>query len=295
MSKKLTTDEFIEKAVQVHNYKFDYSKSKYINSKTKIDIICLQHGVFKQVAAMHLTGQGCPKCNGKSKTTEDIINEFNKIHGDRYNYLFVKYKGAYDKVKISCSIHGVFEQTPNDHLGGHGCSKCGKSENLTTKIFIKKSEIVHDHKFDYSLSDYKNINTKVKIICPIHGIFEQIPKVHMNGFGCKNCNESRGEKFIDNFFKNTNIKTIRQYSFKDCRYKLPLPYDFYLPELNTCIEFQGIQHYKPVKLFGGELAFVECKLRDDIKQNYCNNNNINLVIVKYDDNIEEFLKKEFKI
>lgn len=291
MSKKLTNEEFIKKSEYIHNYKFDYSLLNYINSKTKISVICLEHGIFNQVAAMHLQGQGCPKCNGKNKTTEDIINGFKKRHGDKYDYQLVKYKGIYENVKISCLIHGIFEQTPNSHLDGHGCPKCGKSEKITTTTFIEKSEIIHNYKFDYSLSDYKNINTKIKIICPTHGIFEQIPKVHMRGFGCKNCNESKGEKIIDIFLKKLNIKSIRQFNFKECRNKLPLPYDFYLPELNTCIEFQGIQHYEPVKIFGGEPAFIECKLRDCIKKNYCNNNNINLIIIKYDDDIEEVLKK----
>jgi len=295
MSKKLTTKEFIKKAECAHNYKYDYSLLNYINSKTKINIICLTHGIFNQVAASHLHGQGCPKCNGKNKTTKDIITEFKKIHKNKYNYLFVEYKGAYNKVKILCPIHGFFEQSPNGHLDGHGCSKCGKSENITTKIFIKRSEIIHNYKFDYSLSYYKNINTKVKIICPIHGIFEQVPKLHMRGFGCKNCNESKGEKTIDIILKKVGIKSIRQHSFKDCRNKLPLPYDFYLPELNTCIEFQGIQHYESVKLFGGEPALIECKIRDDIKEKYCNKNNINLIKIKHDDNIEKILKEKLSI
>ena len=294
MSKKLNNDEFIKKAECTHNYKYDYSLLNYINSKTKISVICSKHGIFNQVAAMHLHGQGCPKCDGKNKTTEDIINEFKKIHGNKYNYQFVKYKGVYDNVKISCLNHGFFEQTPNSHLDGHGCPKCGKSEILTTKIFIEKSEIVHNYKFDYSLVEYKNNKSKIKIICPIHGVFEQIPKVHMEGFGCKNCNESKGEKIINILLKKINIKAIRQFSFKDCRNKLPLPYDFYLPESNTCIEFQGIQHYEPIKIFGGEPAFIECKLRDDIKQNYCNKNNINLIKIKYNDDIKEVLKEKLK-
>lgn len=295
MSKKLTTLEFTEKAGQVHSYKYDYSLVRYINSKIKISIKCLNHGVFNQVAAAHMSGQGCPKCNGKSKTNEDVIKGFKVIHGDKYNYSLVNYKGTYDKVKIFCLVHGLFKQAPGDHLMGHGCPKCSKNKKLTIKEFIKRAEIIHYNKFNYSLSEYKNTHKKIKIICPIHGIFEQIPKVHLQGFGCKNCNESKGEKTIDDFLKKIKIKSIRQYSFIDCRNKLPLPYDFYLPELNTCIEFQGIQHYKPVKLFGGESAFIECILRDKIKQNYCDNNNINLIKIRYDEDIEKILREKIII
>lgn len=293
MSKKLTTIEFIKRANKTHRNKFDYSLAEYSNSKTKINIICSIHGVFSQVAAMHISGQGCPRCDGKGKTTEDIVQEFVDTHGEKYDYSKVIYQGSSIKVKIICSKHGIFEQTSNDHLRGHGCNTCGKSERLTTDIFINKAELIHDYKFDYSLVDYKNTNTKVKIICPVHGEFEQIAKVHLNGFGCKNCNESRGEKTINTFLENNNIKTLRQYVFKDCRHKLPLPFDFYLPDLNICIEFQGIQHYQAVEMFGGAQGFIGCQIRDKIKQEYCLKNNINLFFIKYNDEIEKILNNYF--
>lgn len=293
MSKRLTNKEFIILANKKHNHKFEYSLVNYLNSQTKVDIICSLHGVFSQIPAAHLSGQGCPKCNGKRKSTQDIIEDFKKVHNDNYDYSLVTYKGSSKKVDIICSVHGMFKQTPNDHLGGHGCSKCGKSERLTRDIFINRAEIIHNNKFDYSLVKYKNVHEKVKIICPIHGIFEQIPKVHLEGFGCKNCNESRGEKEIANILKNKNITFLRQYSFIDCRCKLPLPFDFYLPKFNICIEFQGIQHYQPIELFGGEKTFMECKIRDQIKENYCKEKDITLITIKYTDDIKNILEGRF--
>ena len=294
-NKKLTTEEFIKKAKVVHENKYDYNLTQYIKSSGKLKIFCPEHGVFKQVAAMHLQGQGCPKCNGKNKTTEDFIVDCIKIHGNTYDYSLVNYNGIYKKVKIICPIHGVFEQSPNDHLDGHECCKCKGCAKLTTKEFIERARIIHDNKFDYSLVEYKNYITKVKIICPEHGIFEQIPKTHLKGFGCKNCYESKGEKKVQNFLNKIKIKSLRQYSFKDCRDKLPLPFDFYLPNLNICVEYQGIQHFKPVKLFGGENALKDLNKRDNIKANYCNNKNIKLIIVNYYDSIEDVLLKELSL
>ena len=134
-------ETFIDKARKVHGDKYDYSKVEYINQSTKVCIICHEHGEFWQIPAMHLTGQGCPKCAGRSKTSEDIINDFKKVHGDKYDYSKVEYKYAHEKVCIICPEHGEFWQLPFDHLDGHGCQKCGllisNSENEISD-FIKK-------------------------------------------------------------------------------------------------------------------------------------------------------------
>src|SRR5574343_427611 len=124
--RKLTTQQFIEKAIKVHGDKYDYSKAEYINNYTKVVIICQDHGEFSQTPKNHLKGQGCKKCVSKNKTTQDIIAEFTEIHGDKYNYSSVKYKKTNIPVKIICSKHGEFKQIPNNHLKGQGCYDCGK-------------------------------------------------------------------------------------------------------------------------------------------------------------------------
>jgi len=128
----------------------------------------------------------------KRKSTEQFIIDAYCKHGDRYNYSLVDYKNNRTKVKIICPIHGVFEQLSGNHLKGYGCLKCsnsliGKSNTLNIKQFIEKAKAIHGDKYDYSLVEYKNARTKVKIICPIHGVFEQIPNDHLNGRGCKKC------------------------------------------------------------------------------------------------------------
>ena len=147
-------------------------------------------------------------------------------------------------------------------------------------------------KYDYSLVDYTDSKTKVKIICPKHGVFEQIPSGHLNGRGCSKCKESKGEKIIRAYLMGNNIKFISQKRFKDCRDKYPLPFDFYLPDYNTCIEFNGRQHYVPVELFGGQNQLNKQKKNDRIKMMYCDKNKIALIIIKHNENVGEKLINE---
>jgi len=189
MPKRLTTEQFIEKAKAIHGDKYDYSLVEYKNAKTKVKIICPIHGVFEQRADKHIENRGCPKCAGnKKKSTEEFIVDAWCVHGDRYNYSLVDYKNNRTKVKIICPIHGVFKQSYISHIiNGNTCPIC---DNDTFLNFIKNSIFIHGDKYDYSLVEYKNAKTKVKIICPIHGMFEQMPDTHIRGGGCPKCNKS---------------------------------------------------------------------------------------------------------
>ena len=185
---KLTTKNFIEKARKVHGDKYDYSKVNYVNNRTKVIIICPEHGEFEQTPASHLTGSGCPMCVGGIKfSKEQFIEKAREVHGDKYNYSKVNYINANTKVIIICPEHGEFEQTPGSHLYGQGCPKCANNIKLTTEQFIEKAKEVHGDKYDYSKVNYLNSYTKVTIICPEHGEFEQTPANHLVGKGCPKC------------------------------------------------------------------------------------------------------------
>jgi len=120
-------------------------------------------------------------------TKEQFIKRSNKTHNNKYDYSLVKYKNTNTKVKITCPEHGVFEQSPHTHLY-HGCSSCVGLKKLTKKEFIKKANKIHNNKYNYSLVEYKNTQTKVKIICPKHGSFEQTPNNHTTQKqGCPKC------------------------------------------------------------------------------------------------------------
>ncbi len=120
------------------------------------------------------------------KTTEQFIESAKKIHGEKYDYSKVEYNGSFEKVRISCPIHGDFLMTPNNHLNGQGCPKC-KNKNVTTEEFIEKARKIHGEKYDYSKVEYKKATEKICIICPEHGEFLMTPNAHLNGQGCKYC------------------------------------------------------------------------------------------------------------
>ena len=183
--KRVTTEDFICKAREVHGDKYDYSKVEYVNAITPVCIVCPEHGEFWQTPSSHLKGYGCKECTGKIATTEDFIKKAQEVHGDKYNYSKVEYVNANTKVCIICPEHGEFWQLPNTHLKS-GCPKCA-GKNKTTEDFIKEARKVHGDKYDYSKVDYVDCYTKVCIICPIHGEFWQTPGSHLNGSGCREC------------------------------------------------------------------------------------------------------------
>lgn len=127
---RLTNAAFIKKSQKLHNNKYDYSKTKYVNHKAKVIIICPIHGEFLQCASKHLLSKGCPRCAiitagmKNRSTTEEFIAKSQKVHGHKYDYSKVKYEGSHHNVIIVCSIHGEFLKSPNSHLKGYGCNLC---------------------------------------------------------------------------------------------------------------------------------------------------------------------------
>lgn len=284
------TEKFIEKAKKIHGDKYDYSKVNYINNRTKVCIICPKHGEFEQTPSDHLSGCGCPKCN--MYTTEYFVKVAKKTHGDKYNYDKVVYKKFDIPVIITCPIHGDFLQKPGVHLMGSGCPKCAidkikESCTWSTEKFIQEARKIHGNKYDYSKVNYINNYTPVTIICPVHGEFQQIPSNHLNGAGCSKCTKtSKGEKEIMNLLNSNNIEYITQYKLES---KInPSGYmlvDFYLPRLNIFIEYNGEQHYVPINVMGGQLQFKQQQARDEELRQYCIDNNIKLIEIKYDEDV----------
>jgi hypothetical protein len=162
----------------------------------------------------------------KKLTTEEFIEKAKQIHGDKYDYSLTEYISNKKKVKIICPIHGVFEQRPINHLQGCGCIKCSGLEKLTTEEFIEKAKKVHGNKYDYSLTEYITSKKKVKIICPVHGVFEQNAANHLKGTGCPNCTKEIlknkpkiiNQKIIDRFILKSNIKHNNKYDYSSLNY-----------------------------------------------------------------------------
>ena len=275
--RKLTKNIFIDNAKSIHGDKYDYSLVEYTGNKSKVKIICYEHGVFEKTPNSHISlNSGCPKCSDSRKNNNDFIKKAKSIHGDKYDYSLVDYKNNKTKIKIICPEHGIFEQAPNSHYS-NGCSKCSFKYKPSTEEIIKKLSHLHKNIYDYSLVEYKNAHTKIKIICKKHGVFEQATNHHLRGAGCPNCKISKGELKIKDWLDNDRIEYIQQQKFIDCKDKSPLPFDFYLPEYNICIEYDGRQHYEIIELWGGLEGFIDTKNKDNIKNIYCQNNKIKLI------------------
>ena len=280
----MSKEEFISRAIEIHGDKYDYSKVIYINNRTKVTIICPEHGEFEQAPSVHLIGCGCPKCVGNQvMTTEEFVHKAKEKHNNKYDYSKVNYVNAFKKVLILCPKHGAFEQTPGNHLFGQGCPKCANDLNgdrcrISKEEFISRAIEIHGDKYDYSKVIYINNRTKVTIICPEHGEFEQAPGVHLTGRGCPHCTQTKLEKEVEFVLKNNKIVFIPKFkplflkTYKSHSQHL----DFFIPSKNIAIECQGIQHYIPIEFFGGETAFKKQKEYDYRKMKLCQNNGVKL-------------------
>ena len=290
------TNEFIKRAQQIHENKYDYSKVEYKNRATKVLIKCNCCGKeFWQLPGNHLKGNGCPNRCYKN-TTEQFINKAKNVHGNNYNYDKVEYINSTTPVIITCPIHGDFKQRPSNHLQGSGCKECAKLKQGPNKItqeeFLNSARQVHGSKYNYSKVRYTGINNKIIIICPKHGEFLQSPCVHLRGSGCPKCRSSRGENIVRGILEKHNIKFEENtYIGYKGRYMRP---DFVL-NINKnkyIIEYNGEQHYRPVEKFGGKETYEEQVVRDNLLKEYCSLNKIQLIEIKYNmkfSEIEQFL------
>ena len=283
---KYTTAEFIQVAKEKWGDKYNYSLTEYVNSRTKIKII-YDGIVYEQFPMGHL------KYPVEFNMSEEIfLIKAHRKWKDKYDYSLMEYKTTTDKIKII--YDGViYEQSPANHL-----NYAPELRNTQTlENFIECSEKIHGGKYTYDKSIYINSKTKMIITCPKHGDFEQVPLSHLRGSGCPVCNESRGESSIRKYLTINKIDFKTQKTFKGCQYVSLLKFDFYLPEYNLCIEFDGIQHFEAFEFFGGEEALLKNMERDVIKNQYCIDNNIKLLRIRYDEisDIENILDENLVI
>lgn len=222
-SQKKTQEQFIKEAIEKHGDRYDYSNVQYINSDTKIIIICKEHGEFEKVPFKHLQGQGCPKCSRKkrvlkqSKTSNQFIKDAIEKHGDKYDYSRVEYVNCHTKINIICKEHGEFTQEPASHLSGNGCPQCGGRYQYTQNDFIIKANKKHNFIYDYSKVNYKKWNIKVIIGCIKHGDFEQTPNCHLQGQGCPMCGLKQ-TKSKEQFIKEAIEKHGDKYDYSNVEY-----------------------------------------------------------------------------
>ncbi|MDA7744856.1 hypothetical protein N8911_02030, partial [bacterium] len=304
--RRLSREEFINKCIEIHEDLYDYSNVQYQGMGGKVIIICREHGDFKQTPSSHLNGSGCPKCglisqgNKRKLSIEDFVSRSNKIHGDRYDYSNVDYVNNFTEIEIVCSVHGVFCQRPDFHIRGSGCPKCSiieqhEKQKKTTKEFVVDSRLVHGDLYDYSEVNYTGGKNKVTMICRTHGKFLQTPNNHLSGTGCPNCNSSRGERLVSLILNELGVQFIEQHTFRGLKMKRNLRCDFYLPDFDTVIEFNGIQHYQEREQFGGLRGLRRTQKSDKMKRDYFKLNDIKLIEIKFDNpNVKEYIITELR-
>jgi len=281
MSKIDKTTLFITKALKIHGDKYDYSTVNYINAKTKISIICKQHGEFYQTPSNHLCNFNCQKCSNNFKSdTKTFIDKAEKLHNNKYDYSKVNYINANTQIIIICKEHGEFKQIPDFHINRKcGCPKCSNNVKLDLIEFIDRANKIHNNKYNYSKVDYINNRKQITIICEKHGEFTQKPFVHLSHHGCSSCIN----KTEFNFFSKIQpfYPTIkRQYKVKWCKNKLYLPFDFVIEDLKIIIELDGEQHFKQISNWTSPEIQIE---KDKYKTKCANDNNFSVIRILQND------------
>jgi very-short-patch-repair endonuclease len=293
----------ISKFQKVHGNKFDYSKVLYSTAKTKVIVTCNEHGDFLITPNNHLSGYGCLKCSGRGFTKEEnlsrFINNGHKIHNNKYDYSLVDISAK--KLIIICPIHGEFTQTKIGHITNKsGCPLCGKDiaankTQLGNSRFIEKANKTHNGQYSYNNVIYVNAHKKVNVTCSIHGDFSVTPVNHWsNGVGCPSCsnsNPSKGEVIVKNWLVKHNIHFEYQKTFNNLYYKSKkgrLKYDFFIPNQNLLIEFDGEYHFRPIsfsKLISGVDQLALTQIRDNIKAEYAATNGFKLLRIRFNEDI----------
>ena len=301
MSKKKTHKEYVE---ELENINPDIEVvGVYIDYKTPILHRCKIHNIEWYInPANALCGKSCKLCKGdKIKNKKRMSNDeyIKRLSITNPNVEIIgQYINANTPVLHKCKKHNIeWEIRPADALKGNGCKMCHLER------FSESNSKTHEE-YVYELK-LKNINVEVigayikaKIPithkCKICGYqWDATPDNILQGTGCPICNISHGEKEILTYLNKINVNFIPQHTFDDCKNKKLLPFDFYLPEYNLCIEYDGIQHYEPVEYFGGTDKLQKYQHNDSIKNNYCMLNKINLLRIKYDQDVNCVLDNFF--
>lgn len=233
-----------------------------------------------------LNGHGCPKCAMTQRwSTQRLASYITGITHGEYE-LLSEYSRMLEPVKIKHNKCGsIYSVQPASFKEGHRCYNCamkqiGESRRISSDEFYERAhKLLGD---DYEVSEFIARDEKVLVKHKKCGnLWKTVAMNILSGSGCPFCKSSRGERIVNLWLKSHNIQAVYQKKFCDCKDQLPLPFDFYLPNYNLLIEYDGEQHYKPSQFFGGEEAYKIRHKHDLIKNKYCEDNNINLLRIPY--------------
>jgi Zn finger protein HypA/HybF involved in hydrogenase expression len=301
MPGKLKLETILLRANQIHNNKYDYSLiTEYKGTMTKYLIKCPTHGVWDVSLDNHIIKKsGCPKCKGFGFSFEEKIKKANQIHNNKYDYSLIKgvINGNINYNFICKKCSHIFNNSWSNHIhkkqGCPKCNPCGRKK-LTIENLKEQTNKLNTG-YEYNWDSYKGyFDNGFQIKCQKHGWFNQQLSNHLMGQRCPKCKQSQGEKEIEQFLIENNIKYETQKTFEGCKSKRMLPFDFYIPSKNLCIEYDGEMHYKAIEFFGGNKSLEKQIKHDNIKNEFCKNNNINLLRISYINfkNIKNLLSNE---
>jgi hypothetical protein len=300
--------EFFRLCAKRHKDKYDYSDTVFMTTNRPIEPVCKEHGKFKLLASEHLRGRGCRKCGRRNQGLKKRIpfskwlRAAHKIHRKTYEYDKTSYRTTKDSIRIKCKKHGWFEQNAARHIYlQHGCEDCANERvsilrSRKRSQFISESRSIHKRRYKYHLlvADKKtdvlktDCKGRVKLYCVKHGEVSIHPNNHIHlQQGCAICVGSKGVRRIADFLKELKIGFISEWTDHDCIYKQRLRFDFFLPDHDIVIEFDGVQHFEPVS-FGSneseaelEEKFKGLQMRDGLKDAWCKENNIGMIRIPY--------------
>lgn len=285
-SNEVINKRYIELAKVKFDGKFDYSKVDYnVDPHMKVIIGCPMHGDIQVRTQRHYYSMtGCFICGGienvearrKYKDLGDVVPKSREIFGDVYEYL------EYDKMKgditYRCAKHGITRQRLSSHFSGRGCQHCKYDKNrITPEIFLAKAKLAHPEGYEYNLDELISVNHKITITHKCGHTYKGRVSNHLSGQGCMRCKSSSGENRIGKFLELAKITYISQFKLDGYKYR----YDFYLPQLNLLIEYDGEQHFRPVDYFGGRKAFKRLVRNDAIKTRLAKDYGYGLLRISY--------------
>lgn len=259
-----TAEKFIVRAKAIHGDVYDYSKICYTLRSKKVELVCKNHGPFWQLVGKHLAGAGCPLCAKEERkySNEEFVALAQKVHGASYSYANCTYQHSHTVVEILCFAHGPFSQLPVQHLRGNGCPSCTGNKRLSQEEWLTKAAGVHGDAYDYSLVEYKNSRSEVRILCKKHGEFSQAAGAHLKGEGCKACFSKRISHLEAIWLMLEGIPDTvenRQVSLK-LKDGSRISVDGYMPSSGTAFQFHGsFYHGDPAVYLPGAINKVSGK------------------------------------
>lgn len=293
MTKRKTEAEFKKEVFNLVGDEYTFL-DPYISNRTKLKVKHNECGnIYRVEPASFLRGRRCPKCYGNNKKTDvEFKKEVFNLVGNEYIFLD-SYSNNKTKLRVKHNKCGnVYKVKPNDFFTRNSrCPYCSSKANKTYKQFKKEVYALVGDEYTF-LDPYVNTHTKIRVKHNKCGtIYRVCPHTFLEGYRCPHCNSPKGELIINKILKLLNIKYEPQKKFNNLKDTQPLSYDFYIPDQNILIEYQGQQHYEPIDYFGGVNQFKIQQKHDKLKSDYAKKHNYNLIAVPYTEDTLSKIKK----